>query len=61
VTFTGAQWKALQKALPDGVCDYSRPGVHQHGAVAWLTYQDARGHVIYGGKPLGPAPTSHPL
>ena len=61
VTFTDAQWTALQKAFPDGVCDYSKPGVHQHGAVAWLTYQDAHGNVVYGGKPLGSPPTSHPL
>jgi hypothetical protein len=60
VTFTDAQWTALQKSFPGGVCDYSRPGVHQHGAVAWLTYQDGKGHVVYGGKPLGAPPTSRP-
>ncbi|MEA2438951.1 MAG: hypothetical protein QOH76_375, partial [Thermoleophilaceae bacterium] len=49
VTFTDAQWKQLQQAFPGGVCDYGKPGVSQHGAVAWLTYQDKRGHVIYGG------------
>jgi Tannase-like family of unknown function (DUF6351) len=58
VTFTDAQWKELQQAFPAGVCDYSKPGVSQHGAVRWLTYQDSRGRVIYGGKPLGPAPVS---
>jgi hypothetical protein len=41
------------------VCDYSKPGADQHGAVAWLTYQDKRGHVIFGGTPLGPVPVSH--
>jgi len=41
------------------VCDYGKPGVSQHGAVAWLTYQDTRGRVIYGGSPLGAAPVSH--
>ncbi|MEA2439577.1 MAG: hypothetical protein QOH76_1001, partial [Thermoleophilaceae bacterium] len=51
-------WKQLQQAFPGGVCDYGKPGVSQHGAVAWLTYQDKRGHVIYGGKPMGPQPTS---
>jgi hypothetical protein len=58
VTFTNAQWSALQAAFPHGVCDYSKPGVDQHGATPWLTYQDARGHVIYGGRPLGQAPSS---
>jgi Tannase-like family of unknown function (DUF6351) len=58
VVFTDDQWSKLQKAFPGGVCDYSKPGVSQHGAVAWLTYQDRRGHVIYGGKPMGPAPVS---
>ena len=60
VTFTDAQWAALQKAFPTGVCDYSKPGVDQHGATAWLTYQNAEGAVVYGGKPLGPAPGSTP-
>src|SRR4051794_9848670 len=59
VTFTDAQWEELKKAFPGGVCDYGKPGVSQHGATAWLTYQDKRGRVIYGGKPLGPRPASH--
>jgi hypothetical protein len=59
VTFTAAQWSELQKAFPGGVCDYGKPGVSQHGATAWLTYQDKRGHVIYGGRPLGKRPVSH--
>jgi hypothetical protein len=58
VTFTDDQWAQLQKAFPGGVCDYSKPGVSQHGAIAWLTYQDARGNVIYGGKPMGAPPKS---
>jgi hypothetical protein len=59
VSFTDAQWSSLQQAFPGGVCDYSKPGVDQHGAIPWLTYQDAKGKVIYGGKPLGRAPVSH--
>jgi len=58
VTFTNAQWSALQAAFPHGVCDYSKPGVDQHGATPWLTYQDTRGNVVYGGRPLGQAPSS---
>ncbi|MEA2412001.1 MAG: hypothetical protein QOC77_2562 [Thermoleophilaceae bacterium] len=59
VTFTDDQWKRLQQAFPGGVCNYGKPGVSQHGAVAWLTYQDKRGRVIYGGKPMGAPPASH--
>jgi hypothetical protein len=58
VTFTADQWKRLQKAFPSGVCNYGKPGVHQIKTTTWLTYQDARGHVIYGGRPLGAPPRS---
>jgi uncharacterized tannase-like protein DUF6351 len=58
VTFTDDQWKRLQKAFPDGVCNYGKRGVQQQGAISWLTYQDANGDVIYGGRPLGPPPSS---
>jgi hypothetical protein len=59
VTFTDEQWAELQQAFPDGVCDYNKPGVDQHGAIPWLTYQDKHGNVIYGGKPMGKPPRSH--
>jgi hypothetical protein len=58
VTFTADQWSRLKKVFADGVCDYSRPGVAQRGAQTWLTYQDTDGDVVYGGRPLGPAPRS---
>jgi hypothetical protein len=59
VTFTADQWKRLEKAFPTGVCNYGKPGVDQNvETVPWLTYQDAKGHVIYGGRPLGPPPRS---
>jgi hypothetical protein len=59
VTFTDDQWSRLKKAFPTGVCNYGKPGVLQQKTVAWLTYQNASGHVVYGGKRLGPAPSSH--
>ena len=59
--FTDAQWEELQKAFPDGVCDWSKPGVGQRRNRAWLTYQDAKGRAIYGGRPLGPPPHSVPM
>ncbi|HEV3129303.1 MAG TPA: DUF6351 family protein [Solirubrobacteraceae bacterium] len=58
ITFTDPQWAQLQKSYPKGVCDFSKPGVDQQPTIPWLTYQDARGHVIYGGTPLGNAPAS---
>jgi hypothetical protein len=61
VTFTDAQWAALKQAFPAGVCNYGKSGVSQHGATPWLTYQDQAGNVVYGGRPLGPAPVSTPL
>jgi hypothetical protein len=56
VAFGDAQWQALQKAFPNGVCDYTQPGVDQHGTTPWLTYQNGQGSVVYGGEPLGAPP-----
>jgi len=47
------QWDRLRAAFPDGVCDWSVPGVGQVPVVAWTTYADGP-----GGQPLGPPPTS---
>lgn len=60
VTFTDAQWATLQSVYPTGVCDFSKPGVDQGPTVPWQTYQDARGRVIYGGRPLGSPPRGKP-
>ncbi len=59
VTFTDEQWSRLQQAFPGGVCDYTKRGVSQGETIPWLTYQDKRGRVIYGGEPMGPPPRSH--
>ncbi|HTX32474.1 MAG TPA: DUF6351 family protein [Solirubrobacteraceae bacterium] len=61
VTFTDAQWQELEQAFPTGVCDYSKPGVGQGPTTPWMTYQDQHGNVIYGGRPMGPAPKSVPF
>jgi hypothetical protein len=61
VRFTDAQWTQVSQAFPDGVCNYAKPGASQQPTIAWMTYQDARGKVIYGGRPLGPPPVSKPL
>jgi hypothetical protein len=61
IQFTDAQWEALRKTFPDGVCDYSKPGVDRVPTQPWQTYQDADGKVVYGGRPLGRAPVSRAL
>lgn len=55
VPFTDAQWAQMQTLFPDGVCDFSKPGVSQQPTIPWQTYQGTQGEVIYGGTPL-PAP-----
>src|SRR3954451_25283081 len=59
--FTDAEWAKLVKAFPDGVCDYTKPGVDRVPTSAWQTYQDRDGNVVYGGEPLGPVPAAEPL
>lgn len=59
--FTPAQQTTLKQTYPTGVCDYSKPGRGFQAATTWLTYQDARGKVVYGGTPLGAAPVSVPF
>ncbi|HEY4426939.1 MAG TPA: DUF6351 family protein [Solirubrobacteraceae bacterium] len=60
VTFTAEQLAQLQKAFPTGVCNFSKPGVSQKGAVPWQTYQSDPGgtSAVYGGRPLGRAPAN---
>jgi hypothetical protein len=58
IPFTDEQWEQLKTLFPQGVCDYSKPGVGQQGTIPWQTYQaDAKGDdVIYGGRALPAAP-----
>jgi hypothetical protein len=53
IRFTAAQWAALKRTFPTGVCDWRKPGVGQQPTVAWQTYSTR-----VGGRPLGPAPRS---
>jgi hypothetical protein len=55
VPFTTVERTQLQQAFPDGVCDYSKPGVGQQPSIPWITFAGGP-----GGQPLGPAPTSTP-
>jgi Tannase-like family of unknown function (DUF6351) len=52
IVFTSDQWARLVRTFPAGVCDWSRPGVEQQGAIPWQTYQEPDGTVIYGGRAL---------
>jgi len=61
VRFSDEQWATLEATFPDGVCDYSKPGVGYTETVPWMTYQNADGSVIYGGEPMGDAPVSTPF
>ncbi|MGH2836954.1 MAG: DUF6351 family protein, partial [Thermoleophilaceae bacterium] len=59
--FTDDQWAQLEATFPTGVCDWSVPGVSQQDTIPWQTYQEKDGSVIYGGRPLGDAPTSEAI
>jgi len=50
-TFSAAQLARLYAVFPDGVCDWSRPGIGQQAAVSPLTFENGP-----GGAPLGPPP-----
>jgi hypothetical protein len=53
-----AQWQRLRAVFPTGVCDWHKRGIGQQGVVAWQTYQDGRGKVVYGGRRMSAAPRS---
>ena len=53
VTFSIDQKARLRQVFPNGVCDWSKPGVNQVPFIGPLTFQDGP-----GGKILGPAPRS---
>lgn len=56
VRFTDVQWDALAAVFPDGVCDWSAPGLGQGPAETWLRYDAAAGGPAYGGRNLRPLP-----
>lgn len=56
ITFTEAEWQRLEETFPDGVCDWSRPGVGQdQEARTWLSYGTAS-TPVYGGRELRRVP-----
>ena len=54
--FTAAEWQQLLTIFPTGVCDRRRPGVDEQPSTPWMTFASGP-----GGRPLGPAPTSHAI
>ena len=61
IPFTDATVGADAGDLPQRRLRLLQAGRRQQGTVPWLTYQDAQGKVIYGGRPLGAPPTSKVL
>lgn len=51
-----AQFTQLEAVFAEGVCDFSKPPVGFGPTLAWLTYQEKSGAVVYGGAPLPAAP-----
>jgi hypothetical protein len=56
VLFSDDEWAQLRATFPNGVCDWSKPGVSQQPNVGWQTYTDGP-----GGHAMGPAPASELL
>ena len=54
IVFTSDQLARLHAAFPDGVCDWTKPGLGQQPAQSPLTFANGP-----GGHPLPPAPRSH--
>ncbi len=54
MSFTDAEWQRLEAAFPQGVCDWSKPGVGQEQTpLRWATFATGP-----GGTTLGAAPRS---
>jgi hypothetical protein len=51
IVFTSDQLARLNATFPDGVCDWTKPGVGQQAPQSPLTFVDGP-----GGEPLPPAP-----
>lgn len=47
VTFTPTQWIALQLTFPDGVCDWSKPGVGQQASKPWQSFGPSPTNLLF--------------
>ncbi|MBD2859527.1 thrombospondin type 3 repeat-containing protein [Spongiibacter sp. KMU-158] len=50
------QLDEIKAIFPDGVCDFSQPGVSAQGAIPWMKYGNDQGEVIYGGEAMPATP-----
>jgi hypothetical protein len=47
VTFTPLQWTVMQAIFPDGVCDWSKPGVAQQRSRTWQSFGPAPANLLF--------------
>jgi hypothetical protein len=47
VTFTSAELTRLNSIFPNGVCDWSKPGVNQTGVVPWPSFGPAPENLVF--------------
>ena len=47
VTFTQTQWLTLQLTFPDGVCDWSKPGVSQQPSKPWQSFGPSPTNLLF--------------
>lgn len=47
VSFTDAEWERLRTVFPDGVCDWSRPGVEQVPVVPWASFGPSPANLVF--------------
>lgn len=47
VAFTSTEWSQLQAIFPNGVCDFSKPGVNQTGVVPWGSFGPSPVHQVF--------------
>lgn len=47
VTFTPLQWTVMQNIFPDGVCDWSKPGVAQQPSRPWQSFGPAPANLLF--------------
>jgi hypothetical protein len=59
VQFAPAQWARLQKAFPDGVCDYSKPAVGQRPSIPWMSFAGGPGGATGPGSHLDRVTTDY--
>ena len=47
VTFTPAEITRLNTIFPNGVCDWSKPGVNQTGVVTWPSFGPSPDNLVF--------------